>query len=226
MPLEKVLFSPSSNNAEQKLNNITVARIILDAMEIQEDVLMTYIDRYSTDLLQKRRQLQLPTVRTTVAKEAACAWIKHEYSRGAFVKEGKPPISKFVNWIPNPNADVVKTGGAILLKFEHPGWLSAALANTIAKVLVETKFMDPITKSPVYRVQMIKTTGSARTVGRAAHATDVPTEDFYDFTAEVWGEGRFNLFLDPNTTTIEHVLTFYSLIRSIFFIVIFFIVIG
>ena len=37
---------------------------------------------------------------------------------------------------------------------------------------------------------------------------------------------RFNLFLDPNTTTIEHVLTFYSLIRSIFFIVISFIVIG
>ena len=42
------------------------------------------------------------------------------------------------------------------------------------------------------------------------------------FTSKI---GRFNLFLDPNTTTIEHVLTLYSLIHSIFFIVIFFIVI-
>ena len=33
--------------------------------------------------------------------------------------------------------------------------------------------------------------------------------------------GRFNLFLDPNATAIEHVLTFHSLIQLLFFIVIF-----
>ena len=75
---------------------------------------------------------------------------------------------------------------AIPLRVEFPGWLSGSLANSVAKALLETKFVNPKTAQPMYSVHAVHTSSSGRTVGRVAHANDVPEEEYSDFVLEVW----------------------------------------
>ena len=188
--VEKIYRSKAASDKSNSPQSVALS--IFDAIIIPEDVVMRYLKRYSMDTTQRKRLSYLPSVRVDIAREAACSWVRHEYSRGAYVSDqGVAPLAEFTKWIPAAVESVKKRDGRIPLRFEYPGWLSGSLANAIAKVLVERVFQVKSSKAGTigskYNVEMIPTTSSQRTVGRIAHASDIPKEQHLDFVSEVWG---------------------------------------
>jgi len=87
-PLEKIFLPPMTSSGAlgtDGVDPITVALMIFDALEITEDTLMTYLNRYAHDSMQRPRHTHLPSVRVQVAQEAACSWVRHEFSKGTTI---------------------------------------------------------------------------------------------------------------------------------------------
>ncbi len=209
IPLEKLNFAGSANGRSP----LDIANQIMDSMvPILEKDLVTYLNRYTRDYMMNVLPAKTAAQRIAIAKNAACAWIRDEYAKGAYIIDGRPANAMWTKWIPTQSEGKLETDNAEAaeLLFETPNWLSASLSTFAAKILVEESLFKypkscPLPQQgcepgkcrclpiPAFRVKSVHTSESSRVVGRAAHASDIDEAMHTDYAIEVWGKGASKL---------------------------------